>query len=251
MTQEIDFAADPAQTTDGFADQSANAENASDSEVVLEIGNRKFTKSDLIKKITSADDFIETLKKEREEDRKARQALEEKLLKAAKVDEVIKKMEQANNGNTNSDSTKLDAETLAKTVEERVAQKLKESEAQKQQQANWDQVQKSLSGAYGSKDVVNAKVDQVAAETGMSRSDLANLAKTNPQVFLRLFPEVVAKKPSVTNITGASARVNSDQSGKAAQGIKAATQEYHKARTTKDRVAAMEKFKQQFLANNS
>lgn len=168
-------------------------QGAADNTVVLELGGRKFTKADLVTKITSADEHIARLTTERQEDRALLAQVNDKLGKMVGSEEVLRAIREGKQPDPvkpNQDSAKVP--TVAE-VAEAVKAGLKAEQTAAQQEANWASVTTTLTGVFGDK--VDAKVKEVAAEVGMTHKEAVEMARTRPQAFLRLFPDLKAAKP--------------------------------------------------------
>lgn len=165
-------------------------------DVVLEYGGRKFTKDDLIKKLTHADEHIQRLTNERSEDKALMEEVRNALKKQVDVAEVLK---QIKGQGANPDPTQqppANQPAAAPTADEiaaKVLGTLKEGEAAQQREANWRSVTETLTKAYG--DATNQKVAQAAAEAGLTLAEAAELAKSKPKAFLKLFPDIAPAKP--------------------------------------------------------
>lgn len=162
-----------------------------DDGLFLEVGGRKFTKEDVVKKITNADQFIETLKQERDEDRRLLAEVQEQLRKQVTAQELLSRMNNTSNTPNEPQAPQLKAEDITAQV---LAQ-LQSQQAAVQEESNWKSVTEKLAATFG--DRANEKVAAVAQENGLSLQEAASLARTKPQLFLRLFPETsVGKKPT-------------------------------------------------------
>lgn len=214
-----------------------NNNPSQDSGVVLEFNGRKFTKEDLIKKITSADDFIDTLKKEREEDRALLNQVQETLKEQITAKELLNKVKTA--GEQQQPAAAVDPSEITKQV---LAQ-LESNKAATQQEQNWAEVTSTLTAAFGDK--TNEKVKAVAAENGLSIEEAARLARTNPKVFLKLFP-ALDKKPMGNNLVGGNS--GNILGNKAPADTPKATG-FTKARSTKESVSIYLKRFQELSGN--
>lgn len=176
--------------SNGAAPAPAN-QNNQDEGVVLEWNGRKFTKDDLVRKLESADGFIETLKQERQEDRQLLNEVQETLKKQLTAQELLAQVKaQAANPEPKQDGQPVvDANAIAAQV----LAKLQGDQAKAKEDENWQGVVAKLSESYGDK--VNEKVKAVADANDLTLQEAAQLARTKPALFLKLFPEV-SKAPT-------------------------------------------------------
>lgn len=203
-----------------------NEGNSGDNAVVLELNGRKFTREDLIRKLTSADEFIETLKKERQEDRALLEQVNAKLSESVNAAELLNKLKQG----------EVQPETQAQqpapvdpdAITAAVLSKLTEKQVQQQRDANWDNVTSQLTSIYGDK--TNVKVAEVAKENNLTLAEAAELARNKPNLFLKLFPELSAKPKSGGLLDGSRNTQSFVKQPKGPSGFTA-------ARTTKDSVS--------------
>lgn len=130
------------------------------------------------KRITDKDDFIDTLKSENQTLREKMAEVEEKVQSMGTVEQALARMkeQQTSNQDTTLDEDKLVSKVLgsieAKTLEE-------------SQTANFKEVSSKLTKLYGA-DKVDETIDKVATENGLTRSDVADLAKKSPQAVYRM-----------------------------------------------------------------
>lgn len=113
----------------------------------------------LQKRLDDSQDFIEQLKRERQEDRKLIEELRSKPSHSLEEiqDLITKTRSQGNDQN-------LDTDTLVKTVYERVNQNMTQQEVQKKEKANFDEVSRTLASKFG--DEVDTQVASIAQEVG-------------------------------------------------------------------------------------
>lgn len=169
---------------------------AQDTTVLLEVGGRKFTKTDLIKKITNADTHISTLETKLDEQGKLLSEVNEVLKKQVNAAELLKQIKEGQQQGQQAQQPSNEANQQAKlpTVDEIVneieARNVKKASAA-QQESNWKEVTTTLTKAFG--DATNQKVAKAAEEAGITLAQAEALAKSSPKVFLRLFPDL---KPS-------------------------------------------------------
>lgn len=183
----------------GGADQ--GSQGAGDNTVILEHGGRKFTKADLVNKLSHADSHIETLTRERAEDRKLLSEANEMLRKAASTAELLAKVkgEQPAGEQPNGNAPAQPAQQPTIKAEDIAAQvmgTLQQQQVAQQRKENFKQVSEALTRAFGS--AVDAEVAKVAAESGITLEQAREMAESQPKVFLKLFPGIDKKaKPSV------------------------------------------------------
>lgn len=171
------------------------ASGQEDTTVLLEYQGRQYTKTELLKKLTHADNHVTRLESERAEDRRLLQEVNETLKKQVTAAELLKQMRDGQPPVTPPATTTAPPAVDAATIAAQVLGTIKEGEAAAQREANWKAVTTTLTQVFGEK--VNEQVAKVAAETGMSVAEAAEMARSKPQAFLRLFPEVQTKpKPS-------------------------------------------------------
>lgn len=163
-----------------------------DKTVVLEFGGRPFTKADLVKKLTHAETFIESLKTEATEQRKLLAEVNETLKTRLGAAEVLSQLKQ-----TPAAPTEPAAPSAAdpQAIANQVMTAIRQGEAKTQRDANFANVKKTLTLTFG--DAVNQKVSQVAAEAGLTLDEAVELAHSKPAVFLRLFPEAKVKSSAL------------------------------------------------------
>ncbi len=176
-----------------------------DTTVILDVNGRNFTKSDLVKKITNADNHIETLTHESAEQRKLLGELNETLKKQVTAAELLKQIKEGKAETPNPDAAKPNSEAApqisADDIAKQVMSKLQEERDAEARKQNWDTVTAALTQAFG--DATNQKVAEAAAEAGLSLEEAAELAKSKPKAFLKLFPDLTSKaKPSALPSSG-------------------------------------------------
>jgi hypothetical protein len=165
-----------------------------DNGVVFEAGGRKYTKADLLKKITHADSHIESLTKRLDDQAsildRANAALEKQITAA----ELLKKA-----GSTppaiQQEAEPVSNQHIAPTAEEitaAVLSKIDQGRRAAELDSNWTSVTSALTRAYG--DRVNQVVQQTAQEAGLTMDEAVSMARSKPQVFLKLFPDATPRK---------------------------------------------------------
>lgn len=218
------------QAAGGTTDDSG----AQDTTVLLEVGGRKFTKTDLIKKITNADQHIGTLESKLDEQGKLLGEVNEVLKKQVNAAELLKQIKDGQaNQNGSQQQPNAGAQQPAPLTLDDVLKEVEKVQASKasvaQQESNWKEVTGTLTKAFG--DATNQKVQAACKEAGIELAQAVALAKSSPKVFLRLFPDLTAKpQPSVLMERG---KVNT-QSVKDSVGTSSG---FNKATNTKQEVS--------------
>lgn len=166
-----------------------------DTTVVFEHNGRKFTKSDLARKLESADNFIEQLKAEGAENRKALELAAQALKEGINAAEILKQIKsgqaQPNAGQPGAEPAAAPQPVNVDEVVQRVQAANAAAAAEAQRKANWTEVTQTLTTAFGA--AVDQRVAQMAAEKGMSLAQAAEMAKATPKAFLALFPDLSKK----------------------------------------------------------
>lgn len=173
--------------------------NEQDNAVVFEFEGRKFTHADLVKKLKSADDFIETLKQERQQDRALLEQVNQKLSEQVNAQELLKQIkESGNTGATEGQVQKeidkqaaANPEVSADAIAAKVLAQLESKRELDKHAQNWEDVTSKLTAVFGDK--TNAKVAEVAKENNLTLQEAADIARKNPTLFLKLFPEMSTK----------------------------------------------------------
>lgn len=175
-----------------------------DTTVVLELNGRKFTKADLIKKIGSADTHIETLKGELAEQRKILGEVNESLKKQVTTAELLKQIKDqqaAPAADPNAAKPAPQSVPTSDDITKQVMDKIEQGRNAAQRDQNWNEVTSALTQAFG--DATNQKVSEAAADAGLSLEEAAELARSKPKAFLKLFPDLSSKaKPSALPSSG-------------------------------------------------
>lgn len=174
-----------------------NTDGTGDHPIVLEFNGRKFTKEDLINKLSHADQHISRLTSETAEHRQLLAEVNETLKKQVSAAELLAQIKEGQL--PPSQETRVEPVqpkgVSAEDVTAQVLRKLAEGDMAKQRDINWKEATSTLTQAYG--DSVNAKVAQAAADAGISVEQAAELARTSPKVFLKLFPDLSTRaRPS-------------------------------------------------------
>lgn len=201
----------------------------------LEYNGKKLSPEDALKKITHADEFINQLKSEREEDRRALAELTELVKKSTNTETLLAKL-RGNQAEPEKPATPaLDEDAIVSRAAQRISDQHAEAQRKAQADANWTTVTTELTKRFGSK--VNERVAEVAKSNDITLEEAVELAKSRPSVFLKLFPTKDAPTPTVQSGRG-NPLYRGTETPKAAVG-------FREARTTRDRVGAY----QQDLAN--
>lgn len=178
----VDFAAPTGETA---AAPATPTETAPDNSATIEYKGRKLSKEDVLKKLENADQFIETLKSERAEDRKLIEQVNEQLKKQVDVAELLKTLKTQPANEAAPVSEQAPAVDPDKIVGD-VMSKLDAAAKLKQRAENWTSVTSRLTQAFGDK--VNEKVAEVAAKNDMTVDEMAEMIKAKPKLALNLFP---------------------------------------------------------------
>lgn len=222
---------------DGSAGESQNDDTTpkDTDEIVLEHEGRKFTKADLLKKLTHSDDFIEQLKKEREQDRGLLNEVNEKLSKQVDVAEVLKEMREGQQTQTlqQPEEQKVEEPFDPSKITSEVMSQLSAQKQKEAQEGNWKDVTSKLSQKFGNK--TNEVVFGRAKENGLSTDEAAELARNKPKVFLAMFPELSSQGRQHNPVHSSS--LNSSAFDQQQQN-KPKPSGYAEAKTTKDRTEA-------------
>lgn len=180
------------ETTNFKAEGGAEpTEGTQDTTVVLEVGGRKFTKTDLIKKITNADGHIERLEGKLDEQNKLLEQALPILKQQVNAAEILNKVREGQQAQSSQQASTEAGDTQGLTLEA-VLKELDARDAKKAsvaaQDANWKEVTQTLTKAFG--DATNQKVTKACEEAGITLAQAEALAKNSPKVFLRLFPDL-------------------------------------------------------------
>lgn len=176
-------------------DQSNNAESFASETTFsqpIKVGDRTFSSpEDVIKYYEHSQSFIETLKAEKAQ-------IEGSLTDARKVDDILNKLETAQQDAVKSDATKDQGKPEPSyenvDLDKIVETKLSSLKAQEAREANLNQCIAKAKQLYGEKWA--STLDQKAQELG---ADLKELARANPKLFERaVFGEPVAKPATPT-----------------------------------------------------
>lgn len=230
MSTEINFQGTPSSDDPAAGGDTGQAPAAPENQDqgFLEYNGKQLSKEDVLKKLESADGFIETLKTERQEDRSRLDKLEEALANASKTDDILNAL------NGGSEPAKPDPAPAAPAADQGVDlealldQKLAAREAAKKAEANWTEVTTALGNAFG--DSTNTKVAEVAEENGFTLKEAQEFARSKPKAFLKLFGDI---KPASSTPLAQGQRRSAPQAPAAPN----APTGYGKARTDKERIS--------------
>lgn len=157
------------------------------------------------KRIQDKDEFIDTLKSERQRDREQMEQMqrmlrefEEKLGKQSSISEVIEGLKNQQSRQTDSTS-QFDPEELVERVKKETLSAVENKQLQSVYAANFQENARLVQEVYG-KEQADAKIRQIAAENDLSFEDAIEMARSKPKAFRRLFvPEgTKARTPSST-----------------------------------------------------
>lgn len=181
------------QAADGDNPQGANQggsstdnSGASNHEVVLEIGGRKYTREELEKKVLNADDHISKIEQENE-------TLRQKAERGERIDDLLDTLKQKGGGEQDStkeqqvtDTQNANPNLTPEQVEELVNKQIAEREASAQAQANFNKVTEEVTNRFGGE--VDQVISKVAEDNGFTMEEAKQFAQRHPQAFLKLVP---------------------------------------------------------------
>lgn len=145
----------------------------------------------LIKRVNDSQQFIETLKSERQSDRqlvdeqsKVIKELQEQLARIPTTDDILEQVRQR----TGSDegTRTLDINEVANQTAKLVREQQTQEQLKQQADANFKSVATSLRSELGSEGL-NKKITDLAQENGMTYNDYVSLAERSPKAALKLF----------------------------------------------------------------
>jgi len=153
--------------------------------------NKKFkSPEDLAKAKVHSDLYISTLTKRLDEMREDYNKLHEEYKAKARLDEVVDQLNQrlaASNSddNTNTANEGNKANIDLNQIESLISEKLQKLKASEQEEANFREVQNKLKETYGEnyKAIVQREMEQL----GLQESDVNELARKRPKVFMKTF----------------------------------------------------------------
>lgn len=132
------------------------------------------------KRIGDKDEFIGTLKDENQTLREKMADIEAKIAAMGDIEEHISRMKEAQNQNSNQDTT-LDEDDIVS----RVKNKLDAERAAATADKNFNEVAAKLTKTFGA-DKVDETVRKAAAENGLSFDDMFELARKSPSAVYRM-----------------------------------------------------------------
>lgn len=217
-----DFSEDTKAETTPFGESAEEKGNsvhqegkALDKSPVLTYQGKEYTEEDLIRKLENADQHIERLVSERKADDVRFTEIEQRLAKAASVEEIMEQIRSKQS----PDKGKLDQQQPSFSSDEivnQVRQQLANDQQEAARKANFQQVKQDLNATYGEK--VNDVVLKVAKANDMTVDELVELSHTRPALVKRLFPELSTQKSnqatSLSRSTVNQHALNSDNRAK-------------------------------------
>lgn len=246
-SEDVDFSREDKSGdtgSDSFTNQNqSDNEGNQDSGDFLEIDGRKYTKDDVVKKIVNADSFIETLKRERAEDRERLRKMEEQLQKASNVEKLLEEAQKRTESNPEQGQS-IDPQEIARMAAELARQSLDQERRKAQLKQNWETVTETLTRTYG-REEVNNRVRKIAKENDMTLQEARELAESRPKVFLAMFPEVKTKSapPPKIGTSGIGLNTMSQETSKSSNDPKAAAlKAWREAKGTKERAELYAKY---------
>lgn len=193
-TPETKQGSDPAVQPDPFADKLKLIQN--------EQGEPKYkTVEDALEALAHSQNFIETLKTEKQQIEAQKTQFEQELEKRKSVqeavDQLIKPQAQQNTppAPTEQEDKKLDESK----IEELIQGYLSKQNQSKTEQDNLNKVKEALIKNHGDK--AGAVIRERAKELGTTPEQLEQLSKQNPNIVLNLFSGVsnVSQSPTTPN----------------------------------------------------
>lgn len=148
--------------------------------------------SKLNKRLSDKDEFIETLKSERRQDRERLEQmeammrkLEDKLGKETSIAEVINGMK--NQPNQQSEKTsQIDLDKLVERAKTEALTAVEQKQLESTYQNNFSECARLVQQVYGA-DKVDSKIREIARDNDLTFEDAVEMAKTKPKAFRRLF----------------------------------------------------------------
>lgn len=152
-----------------------------------------------------ADRFIERLKQERDADRQELNARD-------RLEELLTKMQsQTNNqsaSNVDNQGTSRDSVSAQTTTVGLTPQQVEDLfEAKLRERTNFQQSVEGIKKLFGSD--YQPKLDAEAKKLGLTKDFVNNLAKTNPQAFIRLFEPAAKQETDILTPPQSSVNTNS------------------------------------------
>lgn len=169
-------------------------------------GKKFKTVEDLAKGKLESDNFIAKLQAENNELRTLLKTTEEKVIRAATVEDILKRVEGVSKPTSTPAASGTDGNQPVSLTREDVVNLLAQREQEAKAKANYAMANRTLVEAYGdkAKEVVATK----AAELGISPAMLKAMAETSPKAFLTVLG--VGSAPSAPSVsrTGSAGRGN-------------------------------------------
>lgn len=179
------------QSTSTASTEDTGAANADASEEhSFEYNGKSMSSEDAKKKMENADQHIQTLESEREQDRKRVEALVEEVekLKGSKatMEELMERMgTNANADETNTgDPKSVDYDKIAERAADQAFARLTQVEQEKVYKANLSDVSVKLKEKFGDK--TDETVFSQMEDLGYTRQEAFDLAGKRPKAFLRM-----------------------------------------------------------------
>lgn len=169
---------------------------------LFSVDGRDYDKEAAVKKIESADGFINTLKTESQDKDAQIALLQAQLDQATKLEEALASLksqsstEQTTTDTTTPVDTSAIMQQLSKQLEQQVSSTFSEKEMQQQALSNEKESMNAAKAIFGG--AYNAKLRERASALGMTDADIVQEAKTNPAKFKELFGLNKKAQPSVT-----------------------------------------------------
>lgn len=165
---------------------SVKGEDQSPIDLLVGEGKKYKTVEDLARSRIEADNFIETLKREKAEAAEARTKAEVELEKLRRGVQ----REESPNSNVAQSTTQLTEENLQALIDK----SLQERERTTTRARNYETIKKHLMDAYG--DQAEERLAKQASEMNTTSEKLFEIGSDNPALFTRLFP---VNKPKTEN----------------------------------------------------
>lgn len=169
----------------------------------LEVGDRKFSSPDEVAtKIANQDEFINTLKQEREQDRNLLNDLLEQMtaLKNNSVDQsTFEQLLERKQQQPNAESKPEVSVPTSDDITEQVMQRLTAKQQQEAQSSNLQNAMEKAKNTFG--DAYKNAVLNTAQSLGLSGADVDEMARTKPQLFESLFLKQAAPTKPATRST--------------------------------------------------
>ncbi len=145
--------------------------------------------------LNASQDFIKTLKTEKQELENKYTAVEQELAKRANIEDFVNRLSGTpNEPKPNEETPPVKDAISVESVEEMFQKQFEQREQQSRQQANLDRVVSELSKTHG--DQANAVVREKAKELNTTTEKLQELARENPDMALRLLADGTSSSSS-------------------------------------------------------